>query len=324
MKFSEFPFLRYIWFFILGVIVYRYVQAIDFTLLVYSIVLLFLVYSTLALIDAFQRRFSFKRCFPPLAYSLLITVGVFFSYLKDAKNDPLNLMHQGEIDGYIGIVEGLDEEKAKTFANRISVQAVKTGEEKSIARGEVIIYHQLARDLLPGELVYIKGSPNKIEGPKNPYEFDYRKFLAHQQIFHSHFVGDRVVRLGKINHRPIHNFILNVRGYVQDKMDLYILNPQSNQIAKALLLGQKNNLEKEVSEAYITAGAMHVLAVSGLHVGIIYGFSFFFVKPHRLGVRQRVLYLSVIILVIWLYALVTGLAPSVQRAATMFTLMRSE
>src|SRR5690554_2692012 len=156
MKFSEFPFLRYIWFFILGVIVYRYVQAIDFTLLVYSIPILFLVYVTLALIDAFQRRFSFKRCFPPLAYSLLIMMGVFFSYLKDAKNDPLHLMHLGKIDGYVGIVEGLDEKKAKTFANRIAVQAVKIGKEESIAHGEVIIYHQLAGDLLPGEVVYIK------------------------------------------------------------------------------------------------------------------------------------------------------------------------
>lgn len=321
MKFSKFPFLRYVLFFILGVIAYRYVQSFDVTLLIYSLTILFLVYLTLACIDAFQRRFIFKRCFPTLAYVLLILMGVFFSYLKDAKNDPLHLIHLGKIDGYVGIVEGLDEKKAKTFANRIAVQAVKIGKEKSIAHGEVIIYHQLAHDLLPGELVYIKGSPNKIEGPKNPNEFDYRRFLANQQIFHSHFVGDRVVRLGKINHRPIHNFILNVRNYVQGKMDLYILNPQSNQIAKALLLGQNKNLEKEVSEAYITAGTMHVLAVSGLHVGIVYGFFFFLVKPHRLSVRKRILYLSFIILVIWLYALITGLAPSVQRAATMFTLM---
>ena len=321
MKFSKFPFLRYVLFFILGVLTYRHVQDMDFVLLVHSTGLLFLVYVALTLIDVFKKRFGFKVGFPFLAYSLLTMMGMAFSYLKDAKNDPLHLMHLEKIDGYIGIVEGLDEKKAKTFANRIAVQAVKNGDENSIAHGEVIVYHQLEGNLLPGELVYIKGSPNKIEGPKNPNEFDYRRFLANQQIFHSHFVGTGVTRLGKINHRPIHNFILNLRNYVQGKMDLYILNPQSNQIARALLLGQNKNLEKEISEAYITAGTMHVLAVSGLHVGIVYGIFFFFVKPHRLDTRKRVLYLSIIILVIWLYALVTGLAPSVQRAATMFTLM---
>ena len=321
MKFSKFPFLRYVLFFVIGILIYRYVRDMEFALFVHSTGLLFLMYATLAFIDTFQRRFNFKVYFPFLAYSLLIVMGMVFSYLKDAKNDPLHLMHQGKIDGYVAIVEGLDERKAKTFANRIAVQAVKAGEEESIAHGEVIIYHQLEERLSPGELVYIKGSPNRIEGPKNPHEFDYRKFLANQQIFHSHFVADQIIRLGKVNHRPIHNFILNLRNYVQGKMDLYILNHQSNQIAKALLLGQNKNLEKEISEAYITAGTMHVLAVSGLHVGIVYGFFFFFIKPHRLGTRKRVLYLSFIILIIWLYALITGLAPSVQRAATMFTLM---
>lgn len=106
-----------------------------------------------------------------------------------------------------------------------------------------------------------------------------------------------------------------------EQIDLMILDHQANQIAKALLLGQKKSLDKEVSEAYATAGAMHVLAVSGLHVGIIYGFFFLFVKPYRLSVRKRVLYLSGLILLIWSYAMLTGMSPSVMRAATMFSLM---
>jgi competence protein ComEC len=104
-------------------------------------------------------------------------------------------------------------------------------------------------------------------------------------------------------------------------MDSLIHDKQANQIAKAILLGQKKNFDKEVSDAYVTAGAMHILAVSGLHVGIVYGFFFLFIKPYRLKVRKRVVYLSVIILLIWGYALLTGMSPSVMRAATMFSLM---
>src|SRR5690606_10468190 len=120
---------------------------------------------------------------------------------------------------------------------------------------------------------------------------------------------------------PINNWILGLRINIQDRMDKYIHTPHSNQIAKALLLGQNKHLDKEVSEAYVTAGTMHVLAVSGLHVGIVYGFFFLFIKPYQLANKKRILYLSGIILIIWIYALITGMSPSVLRAATMFTLV---
>src|SRR5690606_12449153 len=126
---------------------------------------------------------------------------------------------------------------------------------------------------------------------------------------------------GKENHSPIYNWVLQLRLNIQEKMDRHIPSPHSNQIAKALLLGQKNYLDKEVSDAYVTAGTMHVLAVPGLHVGIVYGFFFLFIKPYQLANKKRLLYLSGIILIIWIYALITGMSPSVLRAATMFTLV---
>src|SRR5690606_7061175 len=189
------------------------------------------------------------------------------------------------------------------------------------ATGEVIIYHQLQKNLEPGEVMWVQGNPSAIPPPYNPHEFDYRRFLANQQIFHSHFVGAKLTKVGMVNHQPINNLVLLLRAFVLEKIDGHITTPHSNQIAKALLLGQNKNLEKEVSEAYITAGTMHVLAVSGLHVGIIYGFFFLFIKPYQLPGRKRALYLSLIIIIIWIYALITGMSPSVLRAATMFSLM---
>src|SRR5690606_22024170 len=186
---------------------------------------------------------------------------------------------------------------------------------------KVIIYHKLTEKLQPGELVYIIGHPDPVAAPTNPFEFDYQRFLATRQIFHTHFVNAGVIRIGKISQQPLNDLVLKIRASFMERIDRYIPSPHSNQIAKALLLGQKQDLDEEVSEAYITAGTMHVLAVSGLHVGIIYGFFFLFLKPHRLAGKTRVLYLSLVILIIWLYALITGMSPSVLRAATMFTLM---
>jgi competence protein ComEC len=321
MKFSEYPFLRYTLFFIWGVLIYPYLGFLGLEYLIYFSSGLFVVYLILVLLNSFQKSYRFRSFFPLFAFALLVSMGILFSYLKDAKNDPSHLLYQNQVEGYLGEVEDLDQKKPNTFANRIRVKYVVRGKEYISAVGEIIIYHQLPQPLLPGEIVWIKGSPATIIPPKNPYEFDYRKFLAHQQIFHSHFVGTQVTRIGQINHQPINNFVLQLRASILDRIDRYITTPHSNQIAKALLLGQKKNLEEEVSEAYITAGTMHVLAVSGLHVGIIYGFFFLFIKPYQLSAQKRIGYLSLVIFIIWIYALITGMSPSVMRAATMFTLM---
>ena len=321
MKFSEYPFIRYVVFFITGILMYPYAGFMGFGDILALVIGCFVAYLILAVFDAQQQSFRRKLAFPAVGYLLLISMGLFFTFLKDAKNDPTHLLYHPQVDGYLGLVEDLDQKKPNTFANRVAVKTVKVAGEYRPASGEVIIYHKLPDHLMPGEMVWIEGSPGAIPPPQNPYEFNYHRFLAHQQIFHSHFVDTRVYRVDQVNHSPVNNFVLRIRASIQEKIDQYILTPHSNQIAKALLLGQKKHLEKEVSEAYVTAGTMHVLAVSGLHVGIIYGFFFLFIKPYKLSGKKRVLYLSFVILIIWVYALITGMSPSVMRAATMFTLM---
>src|SRR5690606_24788464 len=120
-------------------------------------------------------------------------------------------------------------------------RAVKKDGHYLPATGEVIIYHQLSVSLNPGEIIWVQGNPNRIFPPQNPHEFDYRRFLSNQQIFHSHFVGAKLAKVGTINHQPINNFVLLLRANVLEKIDLYITTPHSNQIAKALLLGQNKN-----------------------------------------------------------------------------------
>lgn len=321
MKFNEYPFIRYALFFIIGILLYPFSDFLGRTGTASLTSFLFLTYLTLLAVDSSHPSYRFKASLPILAYALLVSTGLLFTFLKDVKNDPSHLLHQGKIDGYLGHVDDLDEKKPNTRANRLRVFAVKKGDEYLPATGEVIIYHKLSEKLMPGEVVWVQGNPSIILPPKNPGEFNYGQFLANQQIHHSHFIDSKIERIGKANHSPINMIVLQLRESVQERIDRYIHSPHSNQIAKALLLGQKKELEPEVSEAYITAGTMHVLAVSGLHVGIIYGFFFLFIKPHQLAGRRRVLYLSFVILIIWLYALITGLSPSVLRAATMFTLM---
>ncbi|MCL6261279.1 ComEC family competence protein [Aquiflexum sp. TKW24L] len=321
MRFSEFPFLRYALFFILGIVFYPVYQKGFWALIgvggASGLIYLFLVF-----VNDHHGRYKSRIILPILGYVQLIVAGYFFTYQKDIRNHPDNLVNScKEIKAYLATVISHDEPKPNSIANRVKVKKVFDGTFWEEIEGEVLIYHRSERGLSSGDLLLISGSPQKIQGPTNPFEFDYRNFMLNQQISHQHFIGDRIEILGSLRENPIESFFIEIRTDILAGMDSLFHNREANQVAKAILLGQKKDMDKEISDAYVTAGAMHILAVSGLHVGIVYGFFFLFVKPYRLKVRKRVIYLSLIILLIWGYALLTGMSPSVMRAATMFSLM---
>ena len=323
MRFSEFPFLRYLLFFMIGVLCYPKLSFITLEILMTFLGILYLVYSVLVIRNKLNKTYQFKSAIPILAYFQLFVLGLAFTFLRDLHNQKDHLIHQtNRSEMYLAIALENDEPKLNATANSVKllIQKDSTNQINHI-RGEVLIYHKLGGSISPGDLLIISGNPERIPAPKNPKEFHYADFMERQQITHSQFVDNKVLKVGKTSIQPIEDFFLGLRAAIIDKLDLLILDKYANQVAKALLLGQKKNLEKEVNDAYVAAGAMHILAVSGLHVGIIYGFFFLFVKPFRLQVGKRVLYLLVIILLIWGYALLTGMSPSVMRAATMFSIM---
>ena len=323
MRFSEFPFLRYVFFFILGVMSYSfYGVLISLEIIFVSLLFLYALYVILVGINSYRKKYRFKIQLPLLAYLLMFCSGLFFANIKDIRNQPDNLLNNDlVIHSYLATVLSIDETKANSVANRVLVKRVFSNGKAESLTGEVLIYHRSERSLNPGDILLIEGKPQPISGPKNPNEFNYKRFMLRQQIAHQHFIGNQFEVVGRVSERPIEDFFIGIRAKIMAKMDLYFEQSSNAQVAKALLLGQKKNLDKELSEAYSTAGAMHILAVSGLHVGIIYGFFFLFVKPFKLPVSKRVLYLSCIILLIWGYAMLTGMSPSVMRAATMFSLM---
>ncbi|HKI90069.1 MAG TPA: ComEC/Rec2 family competence protein, partial [Draconibacterium sp.] len=99
------------------------------------------------------------------------------------------------------------------------------------------------------------------------------------------------------------------------------LGEEQFEILSALTLGYKRGLDPEIKTVFSSSGAMHVLAVSGLHVGIIYGVLLFilgFLKRRKAG---RLLFVLLTLFCLWAFAFITGLSPSVERAATMFSLL---
>lgn len=190
-------------------------------------------------------------------------------------------------------------------------------DEKIHFRGfDSTINHQLK----PGSTLLFKGALRKIENMGNPGEFDYKKYMANQNIYYhiTCFKGYTVTPRKKQSIKIAAN---NLRSTLISKFQEYQISTKSISLLSALTLGDKTQLSRETKDSFANSGAMHVLAVSGLHVGILFFlFNFllnFLLPKHRFKIFKLIL----IILILWFYAFITGLAPSVMRSGIMFTII---
>ncbi len=179
-----------------------------------------------------------------------------------------------------------------------------------------------AADLKPGDLLIITDNFREIRNRGNPLEFDYKGYLRTQGIFGESFVNDEEWRLyhaGSSGSLVYYPEILRAR--LLDNLTRFNITGREYAVAGALLLGFRGGLDQDLKNSYAASGAMHILAVSGLHVGILYIFliwSMGIFKHFKFYVPAR---LITILLLIWAYAIVTGLSPSVTRASTMFSFL---
>ena len=160
----------------------------------------------------------------------------------------------------------------------------------------------------------------EIKGPLNPFQFDYKNYLKRHGIYHQISIGDEAVLVFEYPTKTIRAYAEKIREYLNQQLQQQPFNPTESAILKALLLGQRQDISSDIYEDYTKAGAIHILAISGLHVGIILLILQFLLKPLGFFRYGKFLQTVLILCVLWGFAMVAGLSPSVVRAVTMFSL----
>lgn len=191
------------------------------------------------------------------------------------------------------------------------------------AAGRLLVY--LHRPLpeaapVPGDIIMVRGKVRPVGPPLNPDQFDYRRYLEARDIHHQVF-ADSSWRL--LEHRPnLLSRAANLRTAALRLLKKHLPTPNEYAVGAALTMGYKSALTEEIENAYANTGAMHVLAVSGLHVGLVQLILMGLLG--RIPLRQqwwKVAKTILIIIGIWSFALLTGASPSVLRASTMFSFL---
>lgn len=178
-----------------------------------------------------------------------------------------------------------------------------------------------AECLQDGQHVLLQSKLSRVQKPLNPEAFDFARYLYLQGVSVSGWVGaGRWQVLQQTGERSMLSMARQSREKLLRLYRKLSLDNDEFAVLAALTLGYREDIDAELKSDFVNAGAMHILAVSGLHVGILYLMLDFLLSLAFPKKRLRVPRALMVVLLLWIYALLTGLSPSVIRSVTMFSL----
>src|SRR5690606_1053189 len=123
-----------------------------------------------------------------------------------------------------------------------------------------------------GDMLAIKNTSNAVNPPFNPREFNYKAYLQNKNVWHqSYLQADEYKLLSSGYGNPIIRHSLSIRERLIEKFSVYMQHSEAFQVAIALIFGYRSQVDAATLQAFSNTGTIHVLSVSGLHVGLVFG-----------------------------------------------------
>lgn len=175
-------------------------------------------------------------------------------------------------------------------------------------------------DLKLNQQIVMCGEWEEIKNYGNPFEFDFKKFMNRNGFYYIAYIDSANWYVPGESHKfKITIWALKIRNQILNYFNQLNLSPSAFAVVSALTVGDKSFLDNEIKTAYINSGTMHILAVSGMHVALLFWLLQQVSRPLMVFRRGKVIRAVLVLVVIWVYALITGLTPSVVRASVMFS-----
>ncbi len=325
LNWRETPFIRVLAVFIAGILLSFKFNFNHTILMALPWVFVLLMFIT----KKWQRKFQYRWLFGFLGSCFLFLLGYQITYYHDERNAEDYIGHKiPEQPAFIlGEVSDAPIKKGDWVRVVLETKSIGTSKDSiSICSGNILLY--IARDsaseaIAYGDIIYFNGKPENIKSTENPHSFNYKRYLHFQNIHHQAFVRHGDWEILDSGHGNIFfSKAIVMQGLFLNTLRKHLTTEKELAVGSALILGYRDEIPEEVQTAYSQTGAMHVLAVSGLHVGIIFIILNFFLKKIKINTLSwRIIKVLIVLVVIWAFALVTGASPSVMRAAVMFSFL---
>lgn len=282
--------------------------------------IIFYVVNYLPIARKYQLRWLSGSC----TNLLMLCLGAALIYFQNIEHDLQWIGHYAANNKTILVT--LQEplaEKTNSFKALARVESVMADEGWKEVKGNIIIYFKKDSTVLPlqyGSQLIITKKLQPITNSGNPGSFDYKQYCAFQNIhFQVYLQGNDYRVLPELKQNLLTTFLINTRNSVLAIFRKWVPGQIETGVAEALLIGYRDDLDKELVQSYSNTGVVHIIAISGLHLGMIYGLLVLLLKPFRKQKWMLVARPLIILLVLWGFSLLAGAAASILRSAVMFS-----
>ena len=309
------PFVRIIVPFIAGIAI-SYYTAID-----EKIIFIFLLVSIVAALCysffEIEWKFRFKYSSGIVLTLLILSSGAYVASLKNPYNN-CNVSFPKEASYILTLKEPLSQKKSSWKA-LCRLESIQTGDSIRKAQTHLLLYIKKTTTeplLRYGDRIAIKKTPERIKNFIEGSSFDYQRYCALKNIHYQVFIkpSDIIYLKGTVKN-PVNEFLFRSQDWIVSILRRYIRGDRECGLAEALLIGYKNDLDRSLIQSYSNTGVVHVVAISGLHLGLIYSILNMLCAP----LNRKLLRPTIILIGLWMFSLLAGGSPSVLRSAVMFS-----
>lgn len=266
-----------------------------------------------------QRRKGFPY-FEVVTSLITLCLGVLVVGISMGKGMPHHYTKMGLKQEKVWHLKVREVLKPNTFSHRYVTEIIAADNKQ--ASGKLLFslsVDSTLKQLQVDDELLIYSKLEDIRPPLNPHQFDYKSYLEKQGIRHQIRINYGGTVKKEHATKTLFGVASNFREHIIAKLEAKNFGAEELSVIQALLLGKRDDISETTYNNYKNAGAVHILAVSGLHVGIILFLLEFLLSPLERLPKGKTIKLIVVVLLLWGYAFVAGLSPSIVRAVTMFS-----
>ena len=267
-----------------------------------------------------RKQFLQTIGFGLIALLTTVSLGIVIENFHQEKNNETHYSNVTEIENvHIRIREVL---KSNTYNHRYIAEILKVNHKE--ASGKILFHVQKDSSLKPLQvdaILYTEIPPKEIKTALNPTNFDYKTYLNDRYIYHQLYLKKDEFLVAETFPETIYGFAAAIQNRIHGNLIESSFEADELAVLEALLLGQRQQISKELQTNYANAGAIHILAISGLHIGILVLLLQFLLNPIAHLKYGKPLKLLIMVCILWSFAFLSGLSASVVRAVSMFTIL---
>ncbi len=321
MKVLQYPLTQITLFFVFGIIFNRYLN-VAFNIGLYFLTGVFFLFILAFFVNYRKNNTTFVRIFTAISFILSFAVGIFSAVLHQHTNEENHYSKSFDFtDQPVNIKVVLMERWKSTEKNNRYVGEIYSLNGKT-SSGKILLNFRKEKTkskLQIGTKLAVNAKLFPLQKPLNPDQFDYGSFLKNKSIYGQVYTDDASLLVFPFKEKSLYYYSAIFRNRVIENLRKSGFNEKELGVVHALILGQRQDLDPDVLQNYQHAGVIHILSVSGLHVGFVLLFLNYFLNflPNSSG--YRIFKVLLLIVILWSFALVAGFSPSVVRSVTMFS-----